>query len=390
MAKKIRGKNEGSIYRMASGKWRAITPPLGNGKRLSHVWKTKEDCQQWLREQLHQLDQGFDVVGSEVTLERYIHEWLETNCTSLRPKTFHQYESIVRKHIVPYIGTIRLKDLNLMRVEHFYGELRQAGSGIRTIQLTHSVLHRALERAVRFNLILRNPAHNATVPRQPHTEMQVLDESQVLRFLLAARGNRYEAFFHLAIVTGMRQAELFGLKWPDLHWESGVLEVHRQVQWVPGQSWSLIEPKTKAGRRTIKLWENMLQALRKHQERQQVEKELAGERWQDHDFIFPSTVGTPSNPSNMRIHFNKILADAGVPKVRFHDLRHTAASLMLNHRLPVIVVAKVLGHSKPSVTYDIYAHLYNEMQDEAARVMDDLTTLTPVEMPARKEEKAER
>ncbi len=145
-----------------------------------------------------------------------------------------------------------------------------------------------------------------------------------------------------------------------------------------------MEPKTRSGRRTIKLGEGVLQALREHLERQQSERVLAGERWVDHDLIFPSKSGTPLDASNLRLDFARVLGLAGLPKIRFHDLRHTAASLMLNHGIPVIVVSKILGHSKPSITMDIYGHLYNEMQDEAARLMDDLVTplaLTPSPLP---------
>lgn len=163
-------------------------------------------------------------------------------------------------------------------------------------------------------------------------------------------------------------------------WNSGVLYVQRQVQQVPGQSWKFVEPKTKSGRRPIRLGEGTLQILREHYELQQVHKAKFGERWQEYNLIFPSSVGTPLNPSNLRIDFIRTLDATGLPRIRFHDLRHTAASLMLNHGIPVIVVSKILGHAKPSTTMDIYGHLIHEMQGEAARVMDDLVTPIRVEI----------
>ena len=206
------------------------------------------------------------------------------------------------------------------------------------------------------------------------TYMVVLDETQVSQLLVAAKGSRHEALYHLAVTTGMRMGELFGLRWSDLHWVSGRIYVRRQVQYVPGYGRSFVEPKTRSGRRTIKLGEGVLQALRKHLERQQSEQVAAGERWVDNELIFPSKSGTPMDASNLRLDFTRVLRQAGLPKIRFHDLRHTAASLMLNHGIPVIVVSKILGHSKPSITMDIYGHLYNEMQDEAAQLMDELVT----------------
>jgi len=269
---------------------------------------------------------------------------------------------------------VSLKDLTLSKVEKYYAHLVETGVGIRTIRKIHSILHRALEKAVRYGLILRNPTDGAALPQYKHAEMMVLDETQVSQLLVAAKGSRHEALYHLAVTTGMRMGELFGLRWSDLHWVSGRIYVRRQVQYVPGHGWSFVEPKTRSGRRTIKLGEGVLQALREHLERQQGERVAAGERWVDHGLIFPSKSGTPMDASNLRLDFTRVLLQAGLPKIRFHDLRHTAASLMLNHGIPVIVVSKILGHSKPSITMDIYGHLYNEMQDEAAQLMDELVT----------------
>jgi integrase len=210
--------------------------------------------------------------------------------------------------------------------------------------------------------------------------MKVWDDSQVAVFLVAAESKPHKTLYHLAVTTGMRQGEIFGLKWADLHWNSGALLVQRQVQRVPGQGWRFLEPKTRSGRRTIKLGEGTLHALRLHKKEQQTRIVAAGERWQDYDLIFPSSVGTPLGPSNLRMDFNRIISEAGLPKIRFHDLRHTAASLMLNNGVPPIVVSRILGHSKPSITMDIYGHLYHKMQGEAAKIMDDLVTPIQVDL----------
>jgi len=155
-----------------------------------------------------------------------------------------------------------------------------------------------------------------------------------------------------------------------------------QVQRVPGQSWKFVEPNTKDGRRPVRLGEGTLQFLREHHERQLAQKTKVVERWQDHNLLFPSSVGTPLNPSNLRIDFNRTLDAAGIPRIRFHDLHHTAASLMLNHGVPVIMVSKILGHAMPSTTMDIYGHLIHEMQEEAAKIMDELVTPFRLEMTA--------
>jgi integrase len=377
MAKK-RSNNEGSIYRRKSGSWRAMVSV--NGKRVSYSAKTKAECQKWVRKMHNQLDQGWDFDGSQVILEEYLYQWLNMHKVTLRDHTIHRYMQIIKNHIVPHIGNLQLKDLHLARVESYYALLIDAGVGTRTIREVHAVLHKSLKKAVRYGYIQVNPAHGASLPRYKHAEMQILDENQVSQFLVASHNSRHMALYHLAVVTGSRQGELFGLKWSDLMWNSGILYIKRQVQQIPGQRWKFIEPKTKSGRRSIRLGESTLQILREHLEQQQEQKVKVGNRWQENDLVFPSSVGTPLNPSNLRIDYIRTLDAAGLPRIRFHDLRHTAASLMLNHGVAVIVVSKILGHAKPSTTMDIYGHLIHEMQEEAAQVMDDLVTPIRVEI----------
>ena len=371
MAKR-RGRNEGTLYKCPNGRWRAQASL--EGSRASFTANSKAECQSWLRKMRNQAERGWNYAGSTMTLEEYLPIWLENSQASLRLKTHDQYRRTIEKHILHHVGKIRLKDLHTERVERFYASLLKSGSGVRTVRIVHAVLHRALEKAVRYGLILRNPTQGAALPQYKHAEMLVLDETQVSQLLVAANDSRHKALYHLAVITGMRMGELFGLRWSDLQWISGRIYVRRQVQYVPGHGWSFVEPKTRSGRRTIKLGEGVLQALQEHLVRQQEERTAVGERWVENELIFPSKTGTPMDASNLRLDFYQVLQNAGLPKIRFHDLRHTAASLMLNHGIPVIVVSKILGHSKPSITMDIYGHLYNEMQDEAAQLMDELVT----------------
>jgi integrase len=377
MAKK-RGNNEGSIFKRQNGKWRVQVSV--NGKRISFGSETKAECQAWLRKMQYQYDLGRDYSIGDLTLEEYLDQWLAAHKITLRDHTIHRYKQIIRNYILPHIGNVKLIDLHLARVERFYAMLIGAGVGFRTIREVHAVLHRSLKKAVKYGYIQNNPSHGASLPRYTHAEMQVLDESQVTQLLVVSHNSIHGALYHLAVVTGLRQGELYGLKWDDLKWNSGILYVKRQVQRVPGQAWKFIEPKTRAGKRSIRLGEGSLQTLREHRDWQRAQIAAAGVRWQDYDLIFPSSVGTPLHPSNLRIVFKRTLKEAGLPQIRFHDLRHTAASLMLNHGIPVIVVSKILGHAKPNTTMDIYGHLIHEMQGEAARLMDELVTPIRMEM----------
>jgi integrase len=378
MAKK-RANGEGSIFRRRNGSWRAQLSL--NSKRLTFGSKNREECQAWLRKMQNQVDQGFTYKVSQMTVESFITEWFSTARNALREKIAPQYDRLIQTRIIPHLGKILLVNLHLDRVDRFYADLGNEKVGKRSIRYVHSVLHRAMEKAVKMNYILRNPAHGATLPRIQHFEMQVLDESQVLQFTIAAKDSRNEALYLLAITTGMRQGELFGLKWLDIEWNKEIIHIRRQVQRVPKRGLIFNEPKTHAGRRTIRLGQNVLQALRGHKERQIVEKAVAGNYWQDLDLVFPSTRGTPMDQSNLLKDYYNTLKRAGLPRIRFHDLRHTAASLMISHDIPINVVSKILGHSKPSVTLDIYAHVYTGRQDEAAQLMDDLVTSIPVKIP---------
>ncbi len=309
---------------------------------------------------------------------------------SLRQSTIEQYEQVIRDHILPRLAETCLKDLRLPSLEHFYSDLLRAGASKRTVRLVHAVLHAALEKALRYRYITHNPAHGAALPRYGHREMRVLDEDQVTRLLIAAQDSRHETLYYLAVQTGMRQGELFGLKWSDVNWGSGELSVKRQVKRKTGGGWAFASTKTARGTRKIKLGPEILKRLRDHEQEVGVMKTEAGPQWKENGLIFPSTVGTPLGQSNLRRDFFRVLDRAGLPRIRFHDLRHTAASLMLNNGIPLIAVSNILGHSKPSTTLDIYAHLYQDVQSDAARIMDDLITPVSFDVSDLKESTASR
>jgi integrase len=373
---KRRGNHEGTIVRLPSGTYRALITL--DGKRVTHTGKTRAECQGWIRKMLDQIDEGLTFKGTQTTLDEFLKDWLVTAKTALRPKPAQQYEKLIENHIVPVIGKVKMKDLRPDTIDSLYRNRIKAVIGVRTIRYCHAVLHVALEKAVRLGLLTRNPVDGATPPRNDQGEMLILDEEQVIQFLIAARGTRHEALFHIAVKTGMRQAELLGLKWADLSWTTGQLQVRRQAQRSPGKGYIFCEPKTKAGRRTIPLGEASLNVLRQHLEKQRLLKQVAGARWKESDLIFPSNVGTPIDLCNLRKEFVRVLRIAGLPEIRFHDLRHTAASIMLKRNIPIFTVSRVLGHSRPSITLDIYAHMIPGMQDMVAKIMDEAITPIPV------------
>ncbi len=210
------------------------------------------------------------------------------------------------------------------------------------------------------------------LPKKAYREMAIFNEQQVTSFLVAASSSKFPALFHLAVTTGMRFSELRGLSWSDVDWIKGTISVKRQIQQMPRIGPTIGEPKTHSGIRTIRLGETSLDMLREQRQRVERLQVQAGDDWQERGLIFPSRNGTPFNPGAVQEEFSRVLDAAGLPRIRFHDLRHTAASLMLSHGVAALVVSKILGHSSPSITLGIYAHSTLDMQDHAASVIEEI------------------
>jgi integrase len=259
-----------------------------------------------------------------------------------------------------------------------YNNETEKGLSPKMVQYIHSVLRRALNFALRWGLVVRNPALGAIRPKSSKVEMKTLNGDQVRTFLSVAKGTRYEALFWVAVSTGLREGEILGLKWSDLDWKTKHLQIKRQLQRRKSEGLVLTEPKSAAGKRMIVLSSATVAVLQQHIYYQQDEKLFAKDNWQENDLIFPSILGTPLDPSNMWKAFKDTLKRAGLPDIRFHDLRHTAASLMLQQGIHPKIVQERLGHSDISLTLNTYSHVIPTMQEEAAEKMDEI--LAPIEV----------
>lgn len=375
----IRGKNEGSIFRKPSGSWVAQVSVLG--KRIGHSAKSRAECQAWIRQTLDQVDQGMTFETRNLRLSQFLQEWIGVKKSSVRQRTAFQYERLIVAYVAPMLGRVRLKDLSLRVVNRFYERLAAQGVGVSHIRYAHRVLHAALEHAARTGVIGKNPAHGATLPKKPYREMAILNEQQVTLFLVAASSSKFRTLFHLAVTTGMRFSELRGLSWSDVDWIKGTISVRRQIHQMPRLGATVGEPKTHSAIRTIRLGETSLDMLREQQRRVEQSRFEAGYDWQERGLIFPSRIGTPFAPCAVQDEFHRVLDAASLPRIRFHDLRHTAASLMLSHGVAALVVSKILGHSSPSITLGIYAHSTLDMQDHAASVIEEIVAPVAVAVP---------
>jgi integrase len=313
--------------------------------------------------------------GPCITVKEFFEDWLEIKKQSIRLKTHQEYRRLVHKYILPAFGQQALDQLSNRQLSRFYMQLGEGGLGSRTVRYIHSILKVAFKDAILQGLLETNPTQGTILPRWKKKEMQILDEEQISQFLHTARLSPYYGIYHFAIATGMRMGELLGLKWKDVDWTNATLFIRRQAQRVNGYGVVFQEPKTNAGIRKIKIQSASLEELKRQQKRNENAQRRAGERWEENDLIFSSSVGTPVVTSNLRRNFKINLKRAGLPDIRFHDLRHTAATMMINHKIPIIVVSQILGHSKPSVTLDIYSHCSVAMQTQASMVMDKLVSV---------------
>lgn len=375
MAKR-RSNHEGSIYQRENGKWRAQVTL--DGRRLNFSAKTQRECQEWLKKTIGRIDDGMTYASTKTTLEEYMSSWLESSKASLRETTWSHYKSVTDRYILPKIGQIKLIELGGDQIQVLYDHLVEEGIGIPTVRKVHTVLLSALSLAVKAGKIGSNPVKATRPPRAPSREMSFLNESQVNCLLVASKGHRLEALYHLAVTTGMRQMELLGLKWTDLDWDKQTLKVERQLVRSRVKGIQFLPPKTNAGRRTLSLGSNTISALKDHHKRLQIEKQAVGESWVENGLIFTNALGKPIDPRRLLKDFKKLLNVGGLPEIRFHDLRHTSATLMLNHGIPIIVVSRRLGHARPSITLNIYGHLIPSMDVMAADKIDEL--VSPIEL----------
>jgi integrase len=365
-----RGRGEGTVYRRADGRSEAA---FGiDGRRQRYVGRSQREVRVKLLAARRALEQGIVLTGSSQRLEEYLTRWLED---SVRPSvrwTTHRAYSLCVRRLFPLIGHLRLTTLTPQVVQAAYAALLHKGLSRRSVEQTHTVLHRALRQAVLWGLMLRNPTEAVTVPRPTQREMHTMSEGEVGRLFEATRGHRLHALWVLLATTGLRLGEARGLLWSDIDFANGRLVVNRALQHQTGQGYVFVEPKTARSRRTVYLAPGTLSALSEHR-RRQVEDQLAtGPEWKNTGLVFTTPMGRPVDGTWAIKWFHRVLDQAGLPRIRIHDLRHTAATHLLRRGVHPKVVQELLGHSTISLTLDTYSHVAPSLQAEVANHMQAL------------------
>jgi integrase len=326
-----------------------------------------------LAEAMGDAAKGIVFDDDNMTVSEYLTRWLEDSAKGdLGHRAYHNYKLQIRRHISPAFGRIKLSKLTAAHIQSLYAAKLRDGLKPSSVRYIHAVLHRALEQAVRFNLIPFNPASKVVPPKVRQEEITPLDAEQARRFLYAARGDRFEALYVLSLTTGLRMGEALGLRWSDIDLDAKTLRVSRQLQRVrDGGGLVFGEPKN-ASRRTVDLPQRAVEALRSHRKKQMEEQLRAGSEWQDYGLVFASGKGTPLDAQNIvNRHFKPLLKRTGLPNIRWHDLRHTYATLLLARGVHPTYAQKSLGHASVQLTLDRYSHWMPSMGRNTAEGIDE-------------------
>jgi integrase len=368
-----RKQGEGTVFRRKDGRYVAQIR-LENGKKKQRYCKTEKEANVALRNMLHEKEQGTLPIGPNQTLKVYLQEWVEQayKLSAIRTGTYYMYSSIIRKHIVPMLGYIQLQKLTPQQIQTFYAKKLDEGLSAKTVSQFHTVLHNALSQAVKWNLVARNVCDFVTSPSLKRHEMKPLTPEQAQRLLEVARGHRLEALLTLAVTTGMRRGELLALHWDDIDLNEGSVYVRRTISRIGKFGLVESEPKTQRSKRKIALPSFVVAMLQQHRHHQLVMREKAGDAWQERDIVFCNRHGGYIEPANLFTDFKRLLEQASLPNIRFHDLRHSAASFLAKLNVHPKIVQEILGHSTISMTLDIYSHMFPSTHREAMGKLNDL------------------
>jgi integrase len=373
-APRSRTSGEGNIRHRKDGRWEGryyATDDTGHSVRRSVFGATDKDVVKALRAALTARDDGKPAPHGSQTVGSFLMTWLEGARPTIRPGTWRRYEQITRLYLVPGLGRVRLVALGPHHVAKLYRDLLAGGMTPAMVNYVHRTLRRALGQAERWKLVTSNAAAVVTPPRGERREMHTLTAEQVRR-LLDVAPDRDRPLYLLAVSSGMRLGELLGLRWADVDLDRGSVAVVATLRTIPGMATAFAPPKTTRSRRRVELSESVVAALSAHKVATIEERWRAGQLWQDHDLVFPNVLGRPRNPSNIIRAFHPLLERAGLPRIRFHDLRHTAATLMLGRGVHAKLVSDMLGHASIGITLDTYSHALPSMHREAALVMEEL------------------
>ncbi|MCN9244856.1 site-specific integrase [Streptomyces sp. RY43-2] len=392
-SRRVRANGDGTVYQRKDSRWEAagyVLAPGNTRKRIRVYGTTRKEALAKLTEKIAASNRGLPVAAADSTVSAYLTYWLDGVAVHyLRENTHTRYAAAIRLHLNPGLGAKRLARLTTRDVRTFLDGLRttcqccaQKRDAVRqsccaigqccgkrlsplTVTYVHAVLKSALEHAVREDELPRNVARNVKTTTPRPRRFQPLTAAEARQFLQAAADDRLHALYELALRTGLRKGELLGLHWEDLDLDRGTATIHRSLQRTRTQGLTVLNTKTLASERRIALPTECIASLKIHQERQQEKRQAAGTGWTDNGLVFTTPKGKPLAPTNLTRRFRRLLHKAELRTIRFHDLRHSTATLLLEQGVDLIVIKELLGHAHIGVTAGVYAHVRLRLQRQA-------------------------
>lgn len=364
MPRRRRARGEGSVFQRKDGRW-VVQVETDDGRKTVYVKSQKEGVRK-LRELQNEIEKGTLPTGPDQTVKQYLEYWIEeVHKSKVKVSTYVKYRKLIYSYIIPILGDTKLQKLTPQQINSLYRKKEQDGLTSKTIHSIHGVLHKALDDAMKWRYVSYNVCSTVSPPRIVKSEIQPLTIDQVERLFHVARGSRLEALVVLAALTGMRRGELLALRWSDVDFENETLQVRRTVDFIPKYGYVENAPKTQAGKRILALPSLVMDALRAHRFRQLEQKLKAGAAWEGRDLVFTDLQGGYFSPRYLDKLFKKLLADGRLPPIRFHDLRHSTATILLHLGVDIKVIQEILGHSNIAMTADVYSHVSVTMQKMA-------------------------
>ena len=352
---------------------------IESGKRKYHnktIHGNKKDAEKYLTKALRERDLGTFVEPSKETVAEYMDKWLETVVKArVREKTHRDYGDRIRLYIKPALGELKLHQVTPEKIQELYNKMLDDGLSPRTVRYAHTILRNALQQAIKWGKLYRNPAELVDLPRQKKEEMKTLSPAEAVRFMEVVVYSPWKALFSLLLTSGMRPGEALGLKWNDIDFDNKRVTINRSLTRTRGKKWVLEEPKTARSRRTIPLSLTVMQDLKEHRANQAAQKlkNKKKNKYNDQSFIFAAENGEPMNDNNiLKRYFKPLLETAGLPDIRLYDLRHTCATLLLSAGENPKVVSERLGHASITLTLDTYSHVLPNMQEAAAEKLEGI------------------
>jgi integrase len=357
--------------------WRAtyeLTPDPVTGKRRQKqvCAPTRGKVLDLVAEARTAINHGDYLDPTRATVREFLTDWLDAAEPTMRPSSFLRYRGAVTVQIIPALGSVPLATLGGVHLQRFYAGRLAAGLSPTTVALYHGILHKALDQAVKWRLLARNPCDDVTPPRPARPEMLTWTAEQTRTFLTETADDDLHALFRLALTLGLRQGELLALRWEDADLERSTLAVRRTLTRDRAGGAAFGEPKSAAGRRSIALPPSCLKALKRHQVRQKERRLRWGDAWHEAGLIFDRGDGRPLHHNVARNTFKRAAARLGLPAIRFHDQRHTAATIALADGENPKVIQQRLGHADISMTLNRYSHVTTAMQHAATERLEKL------------------